>query len=58
MEKSASSPNLNNKFEINHSEIGKDLENIIVSAGKIGYQIELNPFDLQKVINSKFEDII
>lgn len=28
MEKSASSPNLNNKFEINHSEIEKDLENI------------------------------
>lgn len=40
------------------NETGKDLENIIVSAGKIGYQIELNPFDLQKVINSKFEDII
>ena len=40
------------------NETGKDLENILVSAGKIGYQIELNPFDLQKVINSKFEDII
>lgn len=40
------------------NETGKDLENIIVSAGKIGYQIELNPYDLQKVINSKFEEII
>ncbi|GAA0703887.1 Cys-tRNA(Pro) deacylase [Paraclostridium ghonii] len=40
------------------NETGKDLESIIVSAGKIGYQIELNPYDLQKVINSKFEEII
>lgn len=40
------------------NETGEKLENIIVSAGKIGYQIEINPFDLQKVINSKFEDII
>lgn len=40
------------------NETAKDLESIIVSAGKIGYQIELNPYDLQKVINSKFEEII
>ena len=36
----------------------ENLETIIVSAGKIGYQIELNPLDLQKVINCKFEDLI
>jgi Cys-tRNA(Pro)/Cys-tRNA(Cys) deacylase len=40
------------------NETAKDLDNIIVSAGKIGYQIEVNPIDLQKVINCKFEDII
>lgn len=40
------------------NQTAKDLENVIVSAGKIGYQLELSPFDLQKVINSKFEDII
>lgn len=40
------------------NETAKKLDNIIVSAGKIGYQIEINPMDLQKVINCKFEDII
>ena len=40
------------------NETAKDLDNIIVSTGKIGYQIEINPMDLQKVINCKFEDII
>lgn len=36
----------------------ESLETIIVSGGKIGYQVELSPLDLQKVINCKFEDII
>lgn len=36
----------------------ENLETIIVSGGKIGYQIELSPLDLQKVINCKFEDVI
>lgn len=36
----------------------KNLETVIVSAGKIGYQIELSPIDLQSIINCKFEDII
>lgn len=40
------------------SEKAKDLETIIVSAGKIGHQIELTPEDLQKVTNFKYADII
>ena len=40
------------------NETAKNLENIIVSGGKIGYQVELSPIDLQKVTNCKFEDII
>ena len=40
------------------NETAKNLDTIIVSAGKIGYQIEINPIDLQSVINYSFEDII
>lgn len=39
-------------------EGGQSLEKIIVSGGKIGFQIELNPEDLQKTINFKYADII
>lgn len=39
-------------------ESGKDLEKIIVSGGKIGFQIELKPDDLQEVVNFKYEDLI
>ena len=35
-----------------------DFETIFVSAGKIGYQVELNFADMQKVINIKTADII
>lgn len=34
-----------------------DLEKIIVSAGKIGLQIQLNPKDLGKIISGEFADI-
>lgn len=34
------------------------LDSIVVSAGKIGYQMELSPNDLVKVTNAKFADII
>ncbi len=33
-------------------------ENIIFSGGKIGYFIELNPYDVEKVIPIKFVDIV
>ena len=44
------------KTFINDTAINKT--SIIVSAGKIGQQIELNPIDLKKIINSDFVDII
>ena len=34
------------------------LDNIIISAGKIGYQVELGPNELQKLIEFTFEDLI
>jgi Cys-tRNA(Pro)/Cys-tRNA(Cys) deacylase len=33
-------------------------DTIIFSGGKIGYFIEVNPLDVKKVINIKFEDIV
>lgn len=36
----------------------KDLETILVSGGRIGFQIELSPIELAEVINAKFEDIV
>lgn len=33
-------------------------ESIYISAGKVGYQVELSPSDLQKVIDISFEDIV
>ena len=35
-----------------------DFDTIIFSAGKIGYQVEINPLDLKKLIRVSFEDII
>ena len=35
----------------------KEYDNIIFSAGKIGYQVKVNPNDLSKIIKVKFEDI-
>lgn len=34
------------------------VETFVVSAGKIGYQVELNPQALSNLINADFEDII
>ena len=36
----------------------KGLDFIIVSAGKIGHQIKLNPNDLVEVVSGKFENLI
>ena len=36
----------------------KDLDTIVVSAGKIGHQIELKPEDLKKVTNFEYADVI
>lgn len=35
----------------------KNYDNIFVSAGKRGLEVELSPYDLQKLLNAKFEDI-
>lgn len=35
----------------------EEIPNIIVSGGRIGSQIELCPFDLQKVINAQFSPL-
>ncbi|WP_195980327.1 Cys-tRNA(Pro) deacylase [Clostridium perfringens] len=39
-------------------ESSKGLDFIIVSAGKIGHQIKLNPNDLVEVVSGKFENLI
>ena len=36
----------------------KEFENFFVSAGRVGYQIEVNPLDLANLISAKFEEII
>ncbi len=35
-----------------------EFDSIIFSAGKIGYQVEVNPLDLSKLIRVSFEDIV
>jgi Cys-tRNA(Pro)/Cys-tRNA(Cys) deacylase len=35
-----------------------DFDSIVFSAGKIGYQVEVNPLDLSKLIRVSFEDIV
>ena len=40
------------------NDSAKELDNIIVSAGKVGYQIQLNPIDLEIIVKCEFVDII
>ena len=40
------------------NETAQNLDTIIVSAGKIGYHIELKPADLQDVTNFEYADVI
>ncbi|MBO3444486.1 Cys-tRNA(Pro) deacylase [Clostridium sp. CCUG 7971] len=46
------------KYKTFVNETASNLEQIIVSAGKIGYQVQLNPLDLQKITECEFIDII
>ena len=39
-------------------ESAKDLSSFIVSGGKIGLQMELNPQDLSKVISVVFDSVV
>ena len=36
----------------------EELESMIISAGKIGYQVELSPTDLKELTQSEFIDLI
>lgn len=45
-------------YKIFVHESAKTLEYIVVSAGKIGYQIKLNPNDLISTVNGSFEFLI
>ena len=44
------------KTVINDTALNQDI--IIFSAGKVGYQVELNPKDLEKVVNLLYYDVI
>ena len=39
-------------------ETAKNFERIYVSAGKVGYQVELSPDDLVKIVGCKFADVV
>lgn len=45
-------------FDTIIDEEAKNYETIIFSAGKIGYQVELNLEDLKKVIKIQLSDIV
>lgn len=45
-------------FETTFHETAKDFDKIFFSAGKIGYQVEISPKDVEKVIRIKYADII
>ena len=40
------------------NENAKNFKTIIFSAGKIGYQVEVNIEDLKKIINFKIDNIV
>lgn len=44
-------------FRTTVDETAKNYETIMFSAGKIGYQVEMNPADLEKVIGFEYADI-
>ena len=39
-------------------ECAKELEQIHISGGRLGMQLKLSPFDLQKAANAEFADVI
>lgn len=45
-------------FKTTINDTAKNQDTIIFSAGRIGYQVELNPKDLERVINLFYVDII
>lgn len=45
------------QFETVIHESAKDFQTIFFSGGRLGAQIEMNPYDLSELINAKFADI-
>lgn len=46
------------QFEVRISDRARDLNTIVVSGGKIGFQIELKPEDLLKAAKGQYADIL
>ena len=46
------------QYSTTYDESALDKDTIIVSAGKIGYQVELAPRDLAALVRAKFADLI
>ncbi len=45
-------------FQTTIHSTAKNFESIFFSAGKIGYQVEVSPYDLEKVIRLSYADLI
>lgn len=45
-------------FQTTVHETAKEYDKIFFSAGKIGYQVEVSPKDLEKIIRLSYEDLI
>ena len=44
-------------FKLTLHKSAEKMENIIFSAGKVGYQVELSPTDLKRIINFGYSDL-
>lgn len=49
--------NMKKKYETVYHETAKDCKTMMVSAGKIGFQVELSPSDLIRITDGKLADI-
>ena len=49
---------LKKPFKVVIDNSAKNFNEIIFSGGKIGYQVEVELKDLEKVINCRFDDIV
>ena len=55
---SDSKKNITGLSDLEVVESAKKYGTIFFSAGKIGYQVEMNPLDLEKIIRLHYSDII
>ena len=49
---------MNKFFRTTVHESAKNYDTIFFSAGKIGYQVEMNPLDLERLIRLQYADIV